>query len=266
MQKIKLKLYELDSLKRYYPHTRTLNAESKLYIYPQNNKKRILKVFNDMNNNKLLTIKLINKYKDDINIKELALESDLVFIENKPKGIVSDYIDGTILSNIIYNKKIPLDYKIDILKKVGNVLSRMKNIRNHINDFYIGDLHEDNIIVHNNDIKIMDMDSSKIMHNKPFPSKYLTRMAKRKKYTSYLVEPNEYTDNYCFNMMILNALFSKDISKLRIEDFYKHIDYLKAIGVDSNLINNFYNMYNDNTLNLYTELDSLKKCKKIYLK
>ena len=86
------------------------------------------------------------------------------------------------------------------------------------------------------------------------------------KYKTYLIEPNEYTDNYCFNMMILNALFSKDISKLRIEDFYKHIDYLKAIGVDSNLINNFYNMYNDNTLNLYTELDSLKKCKKIYLK
>ena len=265
MQKINLKLYEFDRLKRFRPQTRTFSTESILYLYPQNNKKRILKLFYNMDYNKILTINLINYYKNDIDIKELALDCDLVSIENKPAGIVSDYIDGTILSNIIYDKGISLNYKIDVLKKVGVVLDKMKKTRDIINEFYIGDLHEDNIIVTNNDIKIMDMDSSKIMDNKPFPSKYLTRLAKRKKIDSLII-PNEYTDNYCFNMMILNAIFSKDISKLSIDEFYRCIEYLYSIGIDINLINNFNNMYLGNTLNLHNQLDSLKKLEKVYLK
>ena len=265
MQKINLKLYEFDRLKRFRPQTRTFNTESNLYIYPQNNKKRILKVFYNMNYNKILTINLLNYYKNDIDIEELSLDSDLVSIENKPAGILSDYIDGTVLSNIIYDKGISINYKIDILKKVGVVLDKMKKARKKINDFYIGDLHEDNIIVCGDTIKIMDMDSSKIMDNEPSQSKYLTRLARRKKIDSIII-PNESTDNYCFNMMILNALFSKDISKLSIDEFYRYIEYLYSIDIDINLINNFNNMYLGNTLNLHNQLDSLKKLEKVYLK
>ena len=268
MKIIDLKLYEVDRLNRFYPKTMTINSESKLYYYPDRTKLRILKLIKNMNSNKVLTINLINRYKKDINIDELVLESDLVSVNGKPAGLINEYIEGKVLSKIIYNRDITIDYKIELLKKIGIVLEKMKNVRNKgINDFYIGDLHEDNIIITNdNDIRILDMDSSKIMHNKPFPSKFLTRYSKRMN-QSHQITPNEYTDNYCFNMILLNALFSKDISKLKISDFYRHIDYLSRIGINSNLINNFGSMYNKviNTKNLYSEIDSLKD-KKIYLK
>ena len=269
MKTINLKLYELDRLKRFHPNTRFIGTESRLYLYPENNRLRIIKEIIDFNQNKLITIKLLNQYKKEINIKELILDNDILEIESKKTGTVTDYIEGTILSNIIYDKNIQISYKIDLLKKIGAVLEKMKAFRNNgIESFYIGDLHEDNIIITNdNDIRILDMDSSKIMYNEPFPSKYLTRFARRKKLENHLITPNENTDNYCFNMMILNALFSKDISKLKIDDFYSHIDYLNSIGIDKNLINNFYSMYNDSSvLNLNNELDSLKKHDKIYLK
>lgn len=269
MNTINIKLYDFDKLKRFHPKTTALGTESKLYIYEHNKKSRILKEFKKMNYNKLLTINLINYYKNDINIPELVLESDIAIINNIPVGTITDYIEGNILSNIIYDKKIPISYKIDLLKQVGSILNRMKTVREKgITDFYIGDLHDDNIIVTpNNTIKILDMDSSKIMYNKPFPSKYLTRYARRMKYNNYLITPNKYTDNYCYNMMILNALFSKDISKLKINDFYKHIDYLNRIGINSSLIDNFESMYSSNisTKNLCNEIDDLKKYEKIII-
>ena len=268
MQYINLKKEELNNLKRFFPKTMMFGTESKLYLYKKDDTLKIIKVINEMTDNKILTINLINNYSKNINIQELVLKSDIARIDNKPIGTITNYIEGTILSNIIYDKNTPLSYKIDLLKKIGCVLDKIKKVRNSGIDFYIGDLHDDNIIVtKNNDIRILDMDSSKIMNNEAFPSKYLTRFVRRKKYDNYIINPTESTDNYCFNMMILNALFSKDMSKLKIADFNRHIDFLDSLGIDKNLINNFYSMYNDNNvLNLYTELDSLKKQNKIYLK
>lgn len=268
MKYINLKKEELNYLKRFFPKTSALGIESRLYLYPANDKLRIIKEIKNMSDNKLLTIKLLNHYCNDINIQELVLESDILSINDKPIGNITDYVGGTVLSNIIYDKNVPISYKIDLLKKIGTVLEKMKQVRINGIDLYIGDLHEDNIVITaTNDIRILDMDSSKIMNNEAFPSKYLTRLARRKKYQNYIITPTESTDNYCFNMMILNALFSKDMSKLKINDFNKHIDYLNSLGIDKNFINNFYSMYTDNNvLNLYTELDSLKKQDKIYLK
>ena len=268
MQEINLKKEDLNKLKRFFPSTLALGIESRLYLYPENNKLRVIKEIKNISDNKLLTIKLLNKYCNDINIEELVLESDILYVDNKPVGNVTDYIEGTVLSNIIYNKNTSINYKIEILKKISNVLKSLKQIRDNGIEFYIGDLHEDNIIVtKDNNIKICDMDSSKIMNNEPFPSKYLTRMARRKKYKNFIITPTESTDNYCFNMIVLNALFSKDMSKLKISDFNRHILYLDSIGVDKSLLNNFYSMYSDNNVqNLYNELDSLKIHDKVYLK
>lgn len=270
MNIIEFKQQDFNNLERFFPKTTALGIESRLHLYKNNNKIQIIKEFKKMNYNKLLTINLINYYKDDINISELVLENDLATINNIPIGTVTEYIEGKVLSNIIYDKNISIIYKIDLLKKIGFILDKMKTVRNNgITDFYIGDLHDDNIIVTpDNNIKIFDMDSSKIMYNETFPSKYLTRYARKMKYDNCLITPTEYTDNYCFNMMILNTLFSKDISKLKIIDFYRHIDYLKSIGVDINLIYNFESIYNDitKTKNFYKEIESLKKYEKLYLK
>lgn len=266
MKKINMTYYQLDKLKRFYPKTNIINTEAKLYYYDKN---RILKLFYNMDENKMYTLQMINKYKKDINIDELFLDFDLALISNKVIATISDYIEGNNLSNVLYSPQILLKDKINILIKIGKVLEKIRKVRSSIiSDFYIGDLYEDNILLTNDgNIKIMDMDSCKINNNKAYPSKYLTRLARRKifnkKYTldkknPYIIIPNENTDNYCYNMIILNTLYQGDISKLKIQDFYKYLYYLDSIGISKELVKNFCTMYNEeDTKNLYYLLDDL---------
>ena len=285
MKKINMTYYQLDKLKRFYPKTNIINTEAKLYYYDNN---RILKLFYNMDENKMYTLQMINKYKKDINIDELFLDFDLALISNKVIATISDYIEGNNLSKVLYSPQILLKDKINILIKIGKVLEKIRKVRSSIiSDFYIGDLYEDNILLTNDgNIKIMDMDSCKINNNKAYPSKYLTRLSRRKifnkKYTldkknPYIIIPNENTDNYCYNMIILNTLYQGDISKLKIQDFYKYLYYLDSIGISKELIKNFCTMYNEeDTKNLYYLLDDLSnkhqahrnvyKIKKDYLK
>ena len=78
-------------------------------------------------------------------------------------------------------------------------------------------------------------------------------------------------------MIILNTLYQGDISKLKIQDFYKYLYYLDSIGISKELVKNFCTMYNEeDTKNLYYLLDDLSnkyqahrnvyKIKKDYLK
>lgn len=266
MKKINMTYYQLDKLKRFYPKTNIINTEAKLYYYDNN---RILKLFYNMDENKMYTLQMINKYKKDINIDELFLDFDLALISNKVIATISDYIEGNNLSNVLYSPQILLKDKINILIKIGKVLEKIRKVRSSIiSDFYIGDLYEDNILLTNDgNIKIMDMDSCKINNNKAYPSKYLTRLSRRKifnkKYTldkknPYIIIPNENTDNYCYNMIILNTLYQGDISKLKIQDFHKYLYYLDSIGISKELVKNFCTMYNEeDTKNLYYLLDDL---------
>ncbi len=285
MKKINMTYYQLDKLKRFYPKTNIINTEAKLYYYDNN---RILKLFYNMDENKMYTLQMINKYKKDINIDELFLDFDLALISNKVIATISDYIEGNNLSKVLYSPQILLKDKINILIKIGKILEKIRKVRSSIiSDFYIGDLYEDNILLTNDgNIKIMDMDSCKINNNKAYPSKYLTRLARRKKFNKkyvvdkknpYIIIPNENTDNYCYNMIILNTLYQGDISKLKICDFYKYIHYLDSIGISKKLIKNFFSMYSEeDTKNLYYLLDDLSnkhqahrnvyKIKKDYLK
>ena len=285
MKKINMTYYQLDKLKRFYPKTNIINTEAKLYYYDNN---RILKLFYNMDENKMYTLQMINKYKKDINIDELFLDFDLALISNKVIATISDYIDGNNLSKVLYSPQILLKDKINILIKIGKVLEKIRKVRSSIiSDFYIGDLYEDNILLTNDgNIKIMDMDSCKINNNKAYPSKYLTRLSRRKKFNKkyvvdkrcpHIIIPNENTDNYCYNMIILNTLYQGDISKLKIQDFHKYLYYLDSIGISKELVKNFCTMYNEeDTKNLYYLLDDLSnkhqahrniyKIKKDYLK
>ena len=135
MKKINLTYYQLDKLKRFFPKTMILNTEAKLYYYDNN---RILKLFYHMDENKLYTLNMLDKYKNDINIDELFLDFDLGIISNKIVATISDYIEGNSLSKILYNPQILLKDKINILIKIGKILDKIKKVRNSIiSDFFL---------------------------------------------------------------------------------------------------------------------------------
>lgn len=266
------------TLERYNPDTQFINTEAEIFLFPVNNeeKYKIFKKFfitSGTNfSNKMFTINTLNDYKDYININELVIPTDLIAISKQLHGTLMELVEGKNLSQIIHDSKVALPVKIDLLKQVGIVLEKMKLVRQQkiLNDFYIGDMHEDNIIINPyQQIRIADMDSCKIAGNKISPSKYLRQINKKgiindkyklDKESPHLIIPNENTDNYCYNIMILNTLYQGDVSKLDLEEFNNYIDYLESIGINKDLINNFSNLYSTKeNQNLYYLLDDLKK-------
>ena len=44
-------------------------------------------------------------------------------------------------------------------------------------------------------------------------------------------------------VLLLNTLYQGDITKLDMKDFYLYLDFLKSIGINKELIDNFNNIY-----------------------
>lgn len=271
---------------------KTVNTEAELYLLLQKeNWRKKYKLFKKFYNtsgvifsNKISTINTLIDFKNDINdyINELTIPESFVSINSKVQGYIMDYINGNNLSKLLYNSKISLKEKIEYLKQVGLVLKKMRTLRNieDVEDFFLGDLHEDNIIVDEyGKIHIIDMDSCKIGGNLPSPSLYMSRLKRKKcfnnkyKFNDYcteIINPNEDTDNYCFAMMLLNTLYQDNIASLSLEEFYNYLDYLDYIGIDKNLINIFSNLYtNKKNYNCVDFIDSIddkayRASKKVY--
>ena len=268
------------------------NTEANLFLISSkekwNKKYKLFKKFyvthGSVFSNKISTINTLIDFKDTINsyVNELVMPEKFIAINSKVEGYMMDYIKGSNLSNLLYNSKINLKEKIYYLKQVGLVLNKIKALRNleGIDDFFLGDLHEDNIIVdENGKIHIIDIDSCKIGGNIPSPSLYMSRLKIKKcfndkykfnNYCTHLINPNEDTDNYCFAMMLLNTLYQGNIANLSIDEFYNYLDYLNYIGINKNLIDIFSNLYtNKKNSNCVYFIDSIddkayRASKKVY--
>ena len=269
-----------------------ISTEANLYLFSSKEKwRKKYKLFKKFYvtdgfvfSNKIATINTLIDFKDCIStyVDELVIPESFISIDSKVEGYIMDYIKGSNLSNLLYDSKISLKEKIDYLKQVGLVLNKMKTLRKieGIDDFFLGDLHEDNIIVdRNKKIHIIDIDSCKIGGNIPSPSLYMSRL-KRKKcfndkykfndFCTHVINPNEDTDNYCFAMMLLNALYQDNIASLSLEDFYNYLDYLNHIGINKELIDIFSNLYtNKKNYNCVDFIDSIddkayRASKKVY--
>ena len=278
MKIINISEKKFQSLEKYNPNNRFVNTEAEIYLFPiNNNKYKIFKKFfvtsGTTFSNKMFTINTLSDYKKHININEFVIPTELVSISKQISGPLMRFIKGKNLSEILYDYNITLPLKLDLLKQFGLVLEKMKIARQqqHLKDFFIGDIHEDNIIVNPyGQIKIADMDSCKITGNMASPSKYLNTIFKKNiinekykidSYNSNIITPNENTDYYCYNIMILNTLFQDNITKLSLDEYYNYLDYLKYINININeeLLNNFKNLYTNNeNRNLFYLLDDLK--------
>lgn len=247
MNKILLTKKELNRLKR-YPTGNTISTESRLYYYKDN--KLIKKFFKRENKNldkKIKTIDDINN-SEISNIDELVIPKELVIVQGENIGFtIKEITNSTTLSSILDNPKIDLEKKIELLKKVGKLLQKTMSSKK---EFYINDLQPYNILVdENNNIKLIDLDSSATTSKDPLISYYMTLDKKAEYIDKYHINedgtsyPDYNSDLLCYNYMILNTISNKRIHRLDFNDYYNYLYYLESIGMNKDLINSFTTLY-----------------------
>ena len=259
---IKLKIIHLSNedirnLNRLIIDVNILNTESNLFLYQYRNKQYVLKeMFPEEKNkfdNKMRTLLSVDSNTDIIPAFFIKPKF-LVSSDYSIKYWSSDFINGFNLNSVLNDNRLSLEIKKKYLKRVGLILKQMDYIRKntYLNDFYIGDLNENNFIVDRNDkILVCDVDSIKIDGNKSSVSKYLSPFSLLNKsgVQKYKIDNTEgrigdfvidkNTDLYCYVIIVLNFLYGGNINNISIDDFYRFLSYLDDIKVDNYLIEIF---------------------------
>lgn len=276
MQIINMSKTKLNSLEPLILPKNVTSTECELFKYPYYGKEKLLKKLHRTDGiifaNKLYTIEALNANKDSMP-SNFVLPESLVSINKKIEAFTMKYIKGINLSVILNNPDITYEEKIHYLKSIGRILEQMQNIRKYtnLNNFYLGDIHEDNFLVERDkqEIYIVDLDSRKIAGNKSFPGRYLTNSSLIKynntKYQTlsqtddladYKIDEN--TDIYCYIIMILNYLYDGRVDRLSLDKFYDFINYLEDIKVNIELIECFNKIVvGGNNINPCNYLDTL---------
>ena len=276
MQIINMSKTKLNSLEPLILPKNVTSTECELFKYPYYGKEKLLKKLHRTDGiifaNKLYTIEALNANKDSMP-SNFVLPESLVSINKKIEAFTMKYIKGINLSVILNNPDITYEEKIHYLKSIGRILEQMQNIRKYtnLNNFYLGDIHEDNFLVKRDkqEIYIVDLDSCKIAGNKSFPGRYLTNSSLIKynntKYQTlsqtddladYKIDEN--TDIYCYIIMILNYLYDGRVDRLSLDKFYDFINYLEDIKVNIELIECFNKIVvGGNNINPCNYLDTL---------
>ncbi len=255
------------------------NTEAKIYSYIDRSGKH--KIFKNLHRlkgsifaNKLYTLEMLDNNKEYLP-SSFVIPEKLVTVNGKIMGCSERFVDGINLQVLLDNPKLDLKEKINYLKGMGEILKQLDYIRRDtpLKSIFLNDLHAGNFIVNkNNELEVVDLDSSKICDNKPFPSRYLSSNSilnisnKYKKYNKNDDNKEEYeyrkelgyidadknSDLFCYNITLLNFLYRGDVNKMNIDDFFNYILYLKGLGLDINLFHSFeklvLNSDNDNPM------------------
>ena len=259
------------------------NTEGTVYDFEYRGEKKILKTLYTLTGhtfaNKLYTIEMLDSNKEYLP-SSFYIPDYLCAVDGKVIGFTIPKIEGINLSTILNDRSINYKEQIYYLKKIGEILNQLHNIRKYtpLNSIYINDLHESNFIVDNNnrELKVIDLDSCKICSNEPFAARFLTPVSMISEVEKYKINedphsngyivPNSDSDLYCYAMIILNYLYGEKINNIGIENFYEYLNYLNSIGVNKELLDIFSkllvsNCKNENPINYLDSLTNTQICR-----
>lgn len=271
MISVVIKENELKRLKKYPLPNGIVNSESIIYYYKEdviNNQRLLLKKLYDTNESKVQRkIQTIETLQNSplMDYKELVIPKDVISIKGVKSGfIIREILNNTNFQLIINNNKISTSKKIEILKKVGELLNRVSTSSQ---EFYFGDLQPSNILVDEDDnIYVVDLDSSAVNRKKPLESKYIIFDHKTHSVKKYKVNkakrayPSRNIDIYCYNTMILNTIAGESIHRTDISEFYDYLNYLDDKGISRNILDIFCNHYSEKpNESVYPYLDELPR-------
>lgn len=217
-----------------------INANSELFI----NGDMVLKVYfgeDKINQYNLSVIRNIFRKRESLDkISELVLPGDLLIYNGKTVGFSMPYVKGNTLYDIFrYNL---LDKK-EIKELFIKLLNTIHSFSKLPFDFYLGDLHEKNVILDDNlNINIIDCDSF-IINNKKLVlddgismGKYLNRHFG----TEELKKIKKSGDYFGVLCMIFNYLFSDIVNY----GYTNSIDVIKS-KVKSRVLDKIFDRIND---------------------
>lgn len=254
----------------------TWNTEGNVYEFSYRGQEKVLKKLFHQSGpifaNKLFTLEMLDVNKDNLP-DNFVMPDSLISVDSTIAGFTIPKIQGDNLADVLVSNDLTNKEKIYYLKKVGETLEQLKNIRRYstLKDIYINDLHESNFMINHNkkQLYVIDLDSCKIASNTAFPAKYLTPKALFNNTPSkYLINEdesipgfvtaNENSDLYCYNMMILNFLYGENINNISVPEFYNYLNYLKYLNINSEMLGFFDRLVNNNrNRNPVNYLDSL---------
>lgn len=217
------------------------NSNSELFIYND----LVLKIYDDSiySSFNIDVINKINTRKSFLNnIEELVLPKDLVIYNNRIVGFSMPYIEGITLDTIIEEEL----YSEEEMKKIFfSILDIINKFSSLPFSFFIGDLHEKNIIIDKNfKNNIIDSDSFIIDNNKLFVNgNYLVGKYVNHYYNnSELEKINLTADYYSLLCIVLNYLFkgiiddvSNPVSSLKRNSQFNEL-FTILENVDKNFI------------------------------
>ena len=218
---------------------------------------------------------LFDNYFELISIKELVLPKEYIFYNNTIVGYSMPYINGLSLHEIIENNSLYTSYMRLIFIRLLNMIENIKTLPF---DFYIGDMHEKNIIVdkHLNPY-IIDCDSFIINNNKlkinnttvigKYPNQYFNN--------DELKKINISSDYFCLFSIILNYSFkdiinynNKPVEFIKNHSEFKRLNNINDFYITEDDINNIFKLkynlkykFNNNDEKIIKK--ELKRIKKI---
>ena len=255
---------KFESLKLLDLGSGVINTEADLYEIYYKGKKRVFKKLHLLNGavfaNKLYTLEMLDHNKEYLP-ENFVIPNYLGVVNGKIVGCAEDYIDGINLERVLNDISVESKVQLKYLKKIGDILEQLKYIRQDspLKSIFLNDLHAGNFVVIHDDLMVVDLDSSKICDNKPFPSRYLlpnTLLNNSNKYLIFeenfknykgneyvkdlgYIDANEDSDLYCYIITILNYLYKGNVHRMGISEFYEYLNYLNDIGIDENLLSIF---------------------------
>ena len=259
------------------------NTEGILYDFNYQGKEKILKQLYILNGatfaNKLYTLEMLDNNREYLP-NSFVIPDYLCSVNGEITGFTMPKINGINLSTILKSENKDYKEQIYYLKKIGEILNQLHNIRKYtsLKDIYINDLHDSNFIIDskNRELRVIDLDSCKIGSNKIAASRFLIPSSIIKEVKKYKINedetssgyiiPNSDSDLYCYSIIILNYLFGDKIGSIEIQDFYEYLNYLEDIKVNKELIQIFNkllidNCKNENPLNYLDSLTSEQICR-----
>lgn len=220
--------------------------------------------------NKLYTINALYDMRGELD-DAFVLPSKLLSVDEQVIGFSMPLIKGVPLTDVLDNSEVDINVKVKYLKKVGNILDKMKDFRENHNgsNFFLNDLHGRNFVVgFDGKLYVVDLDSCRINGNHPFLSKYLSMFSALSGYsTKYQaaslscggdIIADENSDLYCYAMLFLEFLAKSRINLVSAEEYFGYLEYLKSIGAPVELIDALTKVYSfDDNVNFAQFLDSL---------
>ncbi len=220
------------------------NAYTRLFIVGNETVVKLYVSSPELAEKNIHNLLLMRERSDLDKLKELALPTALISVENKIVGYMMPYIKGITLEDFLHNPNIPDSSKVSVFEQLAHLICNLPN------DVFIGDLHARNILIDfEYKIHLIDIDGFSLSGGYSQTVPCLPNIVNKYKTPNGTEIISRNSDIYCFYYLFLTWIAD---SPIVLSDYYrtKYTQFLKENGLPCDICNDIENLYQEcpNTL------------------